>query len=78
MNARAQPSDDEGTWLRRALNAHTTSFDGDMPRDRRVAHDERAGFDVLATTDHSSRLPYGRFEVCDASGRRAWRNPLWI
>ncbi len=23
------------------------------------------------------RQPYGRIEVCDAAGRRAWTNPLW-
>jgi hypothetical protein len=23
-------------------------------------------------------VPYGRIEVADADGRRAWTNPLWI
>lgn len=26
----------------------------------------------------SRRAPYGRVEVADAAGRRAWTNPLWI
>ena len=24
------------------------------------------------------RQPYGRIEVADANGNRAWTNPLWI
>jgi len=47
------PFDDEGgIWLRCALHAHTTNSDGDMPPDKLVQHYERAGYDVLALTDH--------------------------
>jgi hypothetical protein len=42
----------EGTWLRCALHAHTTESDGDLPPQALVAHYERAGYDVLAITDH--------------------------
>ena len=41
-----------GPWLRCALHAHTTESDGDLPPAALVAHYERAGFDVLAVTDH--------------------------
>ncbi len=41
-----------GVWLRCALHAHTTRSDGDLPPEALVAHYERAGFDVLAITDH--------------------------
>jgi hypothetical protein len=41
-----------GAWLRCALHAHTTESDGDLPPAALVAHYERAGFDVLAVTDH--------------------------
>ena len=42
----------EGTWLRCALHAHTTRSDGELaPRDL-AAHYARAGYDVLAITDH--------------------------
>jgi len=44
--------DDGGIWLRCALHAHTTNSDGDMPPDKLVQHYERAGYDVLAITDH--------------------------
>jgi hypothetical protein len=47
------PFDDQGgIWLRCALHAHTTNSDGDMPPDKLVQHYERAGYDVLAITDH--------------------------
>ena len=42
----------EGMWLRCALHAHTTNSDGDLPADKLVRHYERAGYDVLAITDH--------------------------
>lgn len=42
----------EGRWLRCALHAHTTESDGEMPPASLVTHYGRAGFDVLALTDH--------------------------
>jgi hypothetical protein len=48
----ADPWSSEGTWLRCALHAHTTESDGEMPPASLVTHYERAGFDVLALTDH--------------------------
>jgi hypothetical protein len=41
-----------GPWLRCALHAHTTESDGDLPPAALAAHYERAGYDVLAVTDH--------------------------
>jgi hypothetical protein len=41
-----------GTWLRCALHAHTTRSDGELSPEDLVSHYERAGFDVLAITDH--------------------------
>ncbi len=46
------PFSTEGVWLRCALHAHTTESDGDLPPDALAAHYERAGYDVLAITDH--------------------------
>jgi hypothetical protein len=42
----------DGVWLRCALHAHTTNSDGEMSPSLLVRHYERAGFDVLALTDH--------------------------
>lgn len=41
-----------GTWLRCALHAHTTNSDGEATPAGLCEHYVRAGFDVLAITDH--------------------------
>jgi hypothetical protein len=41
-----------GVWLRCALHAHSTESDGELPPRFLARHYERAGFDVLAITDH--------------------------
>ena len=41
-----------GPWLRCALHAHTTNSDGELAPRTLVKHYERAGYDVLAITDH--------------------------
>ena len=45
----------DGLWLRCALHAHTTNSDGELAPADLVDHYERAGFDVLAITDHHVR-----------------------
>ena len=52
MAARSDPFAANGTWLRCALHAHTTRSDGELSPEELVALYERAGFDVLAITDH--------------------------
>jgi hypothetical protein len=42
----------EGPWLRCALHAHTVNSDGELSPELLVEHYDRAGFDVLAITDH--------------------------
>jgi len=44
-----------GTWLRCALHAHTTRSDGELEPDALAVHYARAGYDVLAITDHWAR-----------------------
>jgi predicted metal-dependent phosphoesterase TrpH len=46
------PFAEPGVWLRCALHAHTTNSDGELTPSLLVRHYERAGFDVLAITDH--------------------------
>jgi len=52
MAAPSNPFAANGTWLRCALHAHTTRSDGELSPEELVSHYERAGFDVLAITDH--------------------------
>jgi hypothetical protein len=42
----------DGEWVRCALHAHTTESDGELSPALLAAHYQRAGFDVLAITDH--------------------------
>lgn len=42
----------DGTWLRCALHAHTTRSDGELEPRHLARHYARAGYDVLAITDH--------------------------
>ena len=45
----------DGVWLRCALHAHTTKSDGELPPDGLAQHYARAGYDILAITDHWAR-----------------------
>lgn len=42
----------DGTWLRCALHAHTNRSDGELAPRHLARHYARAGYDVLAMTDH--------------------------
>jgi hypothetical protein len=42
----------DGEWVRCALHAHTTESDGELSPALLAAHYHRAGYDVLAITDH--------------------------
>jgi hypothetical protein len=52
MAAASNPFAASGTWLRCALHAHTTRSDGELSPEGLGGLYERAGFDVLAITDH--------------------------
>ena len=49
------PFEGDGAWLRCALHAHTTNSDGELAPKLLAEHYERAGYDVLAVTDHWRR-----------------------
>jgi hypothetical protein len=49
------PFEGEGAWLRCALHAHTTNSDGELEPAGLARHYARAGYDVLAITDHWRR-----------------------
>ena len=46
------PWTSQSPWLRCALHAHTTNSDGELAPRMLAKHYERAGYDVLAVTDH--------------------------
>jgi hypothetical protein len=56
--AMRSPWQSEGAWLRCQLHAHTDNSDGEATPEGLVEHYARAGFDVLAITDHWHITPY--------------------
>jgi hypothetical protein len=48
------------------------------PHKARVLQRDDAGAILAARLERPRGTPYGRLEVADAAGRRAWTNPLWI
>lgn len=49
------PWDSEGDWLRAALHTHSTGSDGELAPRGVASHYRRAGYDVVALTDHWRR-----------------------
>jgi hypothetical protein len=49
------PWERDGDWLRAALHAHTTGSDGELAPRALARHYGRAGYDVVALTDHWHR-----------------------
>ena len=43
-----------------------------------VLEEAPTGEIVAARLERWPTLPYGRVEVTDSAGRRAWTNPLWF
>lgn len=48
----SDPWRSDGAWLRCALHTHSTRSDGELAPRNLARHYERAGYDVLAVTDH--------------------------
>jgi hypothetical protein len=57
------PWQSEGDWLRCQLHAHTTNSDGEPTPEGVVEHYARAGFDVLAITDHWHITPFEHDDI---------------
>ena len=47
------------------------------PHNGRVLERDSAGLITACRLERPWDAPYGRLEVCDPFGRRAWTNPLW-
>ena len=47
------------------------------PLGAHVLERDAAGLITACRLERPARTPYGRLEVADAAGRRAWTNPLW-
>jgi hypothetical protein len=47
------------------------------PNASTILERDSAGLIVACRLEKPPLAPYGRVEVCDGAGRRAWTNPLW-
>jgi len=54
----ASPWQSDGVWLKCQLHAHTVNSDGEATPEGLVEHYARAGYDVLAITDHWHVTPF--------------------
>jgi len=48
------------------------------PNGSEIIERDSAGLITACRLERMWSTPYGRLEVADATGRRAWTNPLWI
>jgi hypothetical protein len=60
-------------WVGANVNAGRMGY-----RSRGAVLAESGGEIVAARLERWPTLPYGRVEITDAAGRRAWTNPLWF
>ena len=49
-----------------------------MPNNSQILERDAAGLIIACRLERPWNQRYGRVEVADADGRRAWTNPLWI
>ena len=49
-----------------------------FPHNARVLEQTDDGLITAVQLERPFRQPYGRIEVADRNGNRAWTNPLWI
>jgi hypothetical protein len=61
MTTMVNPFELDGQWYKANLHAHTTESDGVLTPEERVAQYRKAGYNVLALTDHYKTHDVGEF-----------------
>ncbi len=62
----------------RARGARANAGRLGYPKDSQILARDDRGLITAVRLERPFEVPYGRIEVADADGRRAWTNPLWI
>jgi hypothetical protein len=62
----------------RARGARANAGRLGLPKDSQILARDDRGLITTVRLERPHQTPYGRIEVADADGRRAWTNPLWI
>jgi hypothetical protein len=63
---------------RRARGARANAGRLGYPKDSQILARDDRGLITAVRLERPFEAPYGRIEVADPDGRRAWTNPLWI
>lgn len=61
----------------RARGARANAGRLGYPKDSEILARDTSGLITAVRLERPYNVPYGRIEVADAGGRRAWTNPLW-
>ena len=62
----------------RARGARANAGPLGYPKDAQILKRDDRGLITAVRLERPYEVPFGRIEVADADGRRAWTNPLWI
>ena len=75
MSILVNPFELPGRWYKANLHTYTSSSDGAISPEARVAQYRRAGYEVLALTDHGVTNDVCRMSAC--SSESTWCCPCW-
>jgi hypothetical protein len=78
VTVRCSPAASITLYAGRSRGARANAGRLGYPNHAAVLETDLDGLITAASLERPWRQPYGRIEVADAAGRRAWTNPLWI
>jgi hypothetical protein len=77
VTVRCSPSASITLYTGRRRGARVNAGRLGVPHNARVLERTDDGLITAVQLERPFRQPYGRIEVADANGNRAWTNPLW-
>jgi hypothetical protein len=78
VTVRCSPAESVTLLSGRARGARANAGRLGYPNNSEIVERDSAGLITACRLEKPWNTPYGRIEVADASGRKAWTNPLWI
>jgi hypothetical protein len=78
VTVRCSPAQSVTLYAGRRTGARVNAGRLGYPHAARVLERDDDGAIVAARLERPFKPPYGRVEVADAAGRKAWTNPLWL
>jgi hypothetical protein len=78
VTVRCSPASSVTLYAGRARGARANAGRLGYPHRARILAENDDGLITAVRLDAPRDTPYGRLEIADAEGRRAWTNPLWL